>query len=243
MRKLAILAAALTPLLGGCVASVCDVPTVTIHWQLQDANGAGWSCYTAGVSWVDVYVGGGRGVRFPCSDGVGVVDVSGLAPGAYPTTVEGIASDGKTIYDRALAFDVTVADCGNAVYYPVLGEGTLEIDYHFAPTDACHGGYMWFALRDETAGADISIIDGNSTPYWQTYYGCYSVGGGTALRFPVPFGPYTLRGIQEVANPTTAPVSLYEMCSPSGLSVLAPGLNVFTPPSLTATAPGAPACF
>jgi hypothetical protein len=254
MRKLALVAAALMPLLGGCVASTCDLPTVTIHWQLQDTNGTGLTCTQRGVAFVDVYIGSTQPVRFNCADYAGVIDVSRVGVGTYSTTVEGIASD-ETILDRARPFSVSVGDCGDQPYYPVLGEGLLNIDYHFAPVDACHGGSMWFALRDETTGQDISVVDA-ATPVvppdytvWQTYYGCYAcdtsvppVCQGRALRFPVPFGPYTLRGIQEVVNPLTAPVSAYEMCTPSSFTVNAPG-TTFTPPDLLQTLPGAPACF
>jgi hypothetical protein len=249
MRKLALVAAALMPLLGGCVASTCDLPTVTLHWSLQNYDGSRRSCLAASgtldpdIAYVDVYIGSTQPLRFNCTDYAGSIDVSRIAVGTYTTTVEGIASDGVTIIDRARPFDVSVSDCNDHSYYPVLGEGLLDIDYHFAPVDACHGGSMWFALRDETTGQDISIIDGNSTDYWKSHYGCFSTGGGTPLSFAVPFGPYTLRGIQEVLNPLTAPVSAYEMCTPSGFTVNAPGTTTFTPPDLLQTLPGAPACF
>jgi hypothetical protein len=247
MRKLALLAVALVPLVSGCVSSTCDIPTVTIDWRLQDPDGNSWGCGAASVAFVDVYIGTAHSIRYNCSSGGAVIDVSGFAPGGYPVTVEGVDVNGL-ILDRAL-FSVTVGDCGDHYYVPVLAEGRLEIDYHFAPADACHGGYMWFALRDDTTGKDISIIDA-ATPVvppdyvvWQTYYGCYSTAGGTPLRFPVPYGPYTLRGIQEVGNPLTSPVSLYETCTPSGFTISAPGITSFTPPDLLQTLPGAPACF
>ena len=256
MRKLAILSVALLPLLGGCVSSTCDYPTATIHWSMQDPNGYPWpvtpsdplGCVAAGITDVDVYIGTASPVSFPCSAGGAVIDTSRFAPGTYSTTVEGVyvdpATSLATIYDRAF-FNLTVSECGNQDYYPVLKEGILEVDYHFAPVDACHGGSMWFALYDETARQDISIIDGNSDPYWKSYYGCYSTVSGTPLSFPVPYGPYTLRGIQEVVNPlTTAPVSVYELCTPyQAPPVVTPGITRFRPPDLLPTLPGAPACF
>lgn len=243
MRKLALLAVVLLPLVSGCVSSNCDVPTVTIDWTLQDPAGSQWSCSAALVTYVDVYVGNAGALRYNCSAGGAVIDVSRFAPGSYPVTVEGVASDGTTIYDRAL-FNVTVSDCGNRQYFPVLAEGTLDIDYHFAPTDACHGGYMWFALKDDTTGQDISVIDAASSDYWKSYYGCYTAVSGTPLRFPVPYGPYTLRGIQEVINPLSASYySAYEMCTPSAFTINAPGMTTFTPPSLLATSTTPHTCF
>ncbi len=211
MRKLAILAAAVVPLLSGCVSNVCDLPTATFHWSLQDASGAPWGCGAAAVTYVDVYIGNARGVRFNCLDGAGVIDVSGFAPGTYPVTVEGVAADG-TIYDRALPFNVAVGSCGGSAYYPVLGEANLNVDYHFTPDVCTAGAYMWFALYDEVAGNYISVVDAGSSAAWKTTYGCYSAGGGTPLTFPVPFGTYTLAWIQEVTNPLTSPAAVQQAC-------------------------------
>jgi hypothetical protein len=248
MRKLALLAVVLVPLVSGCVSRTCDIPTVSIDWRLQDPDGIPWGCFAASVAYVDIYIGTAQPIRYNCSSGGADIDVSGFAPGSYPVTVEGVDVDG-VIIDRAL-FNVRVGDCGGSLYSAVLAEGRLEIDYHFAPVDACHGGYMWFALQDDTTDQDISIVDA-ATPVappdytvWQNYYGCYSSPtSGTPLRFPVPYGPYTLRGIQEVVNPLTTPVSAYEMCTPSSFTIGAPGITLFTPPALLQTLSGAPACF
>jgi hypothetical protein len=243
MRLFALLAIASLPLLGGCVASTCDVPTATIQWRLQDVNGNPTDCVGAGVTYVDVYIGAASPVRAYCVDGLVVVDTSRFAPGVYATVAEGIASDAAgTIYDRG-QFDLTVSDCGGGRYYPVLGEALLNIDYHFAPVDQCHGGSMWFALHDDVAGQLLSSIDLGSSAAWKTAYGCYSTGSGTPLQFRVPFGTYTLQGIQEVLDPITAPVSLYETCTPTTLAVHAPGVHDLTPPDLLQTLPGAPICY
>jgi hypothetical protein len=242
MRSLAIAAVALVPLLGGCVAAPCDVPTATIAWSLQDPGGTSWSCGAAGVTMVDVYIGNTtRPTTFPCAAYGGVIDVSGLAVGTYPATVEGLDANGNII-DRA-QFDLPVLSCGGTAHYPVLAEGMLEIDYHFAPVDACHGGSMWFALRDDTTGQDIFRVDANTPASRLDDYPCYSTVSGVPLRFAVPFGHYTLRGIQEVIDPLVAPVSIYEACTPAGVSVHSAGTTLFTPPLLTATLPGSPACF
>ena len=219
MRKLAILAAALAPLLGGCVASTCDVPTVTFHWQLQDTSGNARSCASAGVYYVDIYFDGTNlSQRAFCADGGATIDVSGLAPGSYPVTVEGVASDGS-IYDRSNAFNVVVGDCGNGQYYPVLGEAYLDIAYSLTP-NVCNGGYMWFALYDEVAQNYISVVDSASAAAWKDRYDCPGV---TPLTFSVPFGTYTLAWIQEVVNPLTSPVAVQQACRQAAFSVTSPG--------------------
>jgi hypothetical protein len=244
MRKLALLALAILPLLGGCVSHVCDVPTAALSWTLQNTAGRPWSCADAKVTYVDVYIGTSfRLLSLPCTDYYAPIDLSGIPPGIYPTTVEGIASDGTTIYDRA-QFDLTVAECGGGAYYPVLAEGLLNIDYHFGapgtPSDVCHSASssMWFALYDEVAGQMISIIDLSSTSAWKTAYPC-----GSAIEFSVPFGTYTLDGIQEVTDPLGTPTSIWETCTPTTLDVNQVNVNVLTPPYLQATLPGAPACY
>jgi hypothetical protein len=242
MRSLALAAVALLPLLGGCIATPCDVPTATINWTLQDPGGVSWGCGAAGVTMVDVYIGNAtRPITFPCAAYGGVIDVSGLGLGTYTTTVEGLDASGNII-DRA-QFNLSVNSCGGTSYFPVLAEGMLEIDYHFAPVDACHNGSMWFALQDDTTGQDIFRIDANTPASRLDDYPCYSTASGVPLRFAVPFGSYTLRGLQEVQNPLTAPVSVYQECIPTRVSVYSAGTTTFTPPVLTATLPGSPACF
>jgi hypothetical protein len=233
MRTLALVAAALMPFFSGCVSNTCDFPTATLQWQLQDPGGTPWSCYQAGVAWVDVYVGTSQPYRFPCTDGGAVIDLTPFAAGTYPTTVEGVGSDLVTIYNRARPLDLTVTSCGGGQYYPVLGEGLLDIDYHFSPDVCTPGGYMWFALYDEVAGNYISTVNA-STPVvspdytvWQTYYGCYSTGGGTPLRFPVPFGTYTLAWIQEVVSPLASPAAVQQACVQPSVQVTSAGTTLY----------------
>jgi hypothetical protein len=238
MRKLALLAIATLPLLGGCFVQPCDVPTASIAWTLQDTSGQAWACSNAGVTTVDLYIGSAGPVSFRCADDQGVVDLSAFAPGVYPATLEGLGADG-TIYDRA-QFNVTVGDCGGGRYYPVLGEATLNVDYHFgstAATDVCYGGgqgYIWFALWDEVAGGWLSRITTSSStafPSWRDHYAC-----GTSVQFPVPFGTYTLRGIQEVINPlTSTPTAVAETCTATSVVVDHLGVGTvtyLTPPDL-----------
>lgn len=238
MRKLALLSVALLPLLGGCVSSVsnsCDYPTATVHWRLTDTAGAAWGCGAAGVASIDVYIGSAQPLRFKCVDGGGIIDLRGFAPGTYPTTVEGIGADG-IIYDRA-QFDLTVSDCGNRQYYPVLGEATLTIDYHFSP-DVCHGGYMWFSLYDEVASSPIATVNFDTLPAsWKSNYGCWdSSGAGTPIQFSVPYGDYTLAWIQEVMNPQAAVAAnvtpVQQACAQPTISIIGAG-NVSLPVTLS----------
>jgi hypothetical protein len=235
MRTLALLAITSLPLLGGCVSTVCDPPTARFAWSLQDTNGSGWSCAQAGVAQVDVYIGHGVSpVTFRCADYDGTIDVSGLAPGRYPTTVEGVDSTG-TIIDRA-QFDVAVGNCGGTTYAPVLGEARLQIDYHFGTpgtgADTCYGGgagYMWFDLWDDVAGQPLSsITTATSTAYpsWRDHYACGAP--GPAIMFSVPFGSYTLKGIQEVVSPLSAPAAVAETCSPTTVTVDRLGVGTIT---------------
>jgi len=237
MRHLALLAFASLPLLGGCFVQPCDGPTATISWTLQNTSGVEWNCAAAGVATVDVYIGSAGPVSFRCADYQGVVDLSAFAPGTHQATVEGIGADG-VIYDRA-QFNVTVGDCGGGRYNPVLGEAMLDIDYHFGPTpgtDVCYGGgqgYIWFALWDEVAGAWLSRITTSSStafPSWRDHYAC-----GTSVQFPVPFGSYTLQGIQEVTSPLTTPTAVAETCTATGVVVDHLGVGTvtyLTPPYL-----------
>jgi hypothetical protein len=254
MRSLALAAVALLPLLGGCIATPCDPPTLTFRWTQRDQNGALSDCITAGTPSVDVWIAGAThsvlAGSFRCLDGVGTVDVSGFTPGGYTATVEGVASDG-TIQDRGI-FPVAVNDCGVALYAPELGQGLLNIDYHFGTpgtaADVCYGsgtGYIWFDLWDEVANQAIfSISTATSTvpPSRRDQYAC-----GAQVEFPVPFGTYTLRGIQEVVAPlTTAPYSVAESCSPTRVTVDRLGnatVTYLTPPDLVPPAAGASACY
>jgi hypothetical protein len=207
MNKPALLAAALLPLLGGCISNTCNYPTVTLQWSLQDLNGLSWKCGPAGVSTVDVYINDALVANRPCTDYGATIDVSHLAPGPYPVVVEGLGADGY-IYDRSLPFDVSVGECGDSYAAPVLGEALLDIAYGFSP-NVCHGGYMWYALWDEVAGLYISVVDAASGAY-RDDYDC--PGLVKPLQFSVPFGSYTLAWIQEVVDPLATAVPVQQAC-------------------------------
>jgi hypothetical protein len=232
MRKLALLSVALLPLLGGCISNVCDYPTATISWRLQDADGNPWNCSAAGVTDVDVYFNGTRvGPHFACNAGGAVIDLGGIAPGTYEAIVEGTDSNG-TIWNRSNPFTVTVSDCGDRRYAPVLGEGWLNVDYHFTGSggDVCHGGFMWYALRDEVANNWIRFVDASSVPVapdfiGKDYYGCFDPAGGRALKIQVPFGTYRLAWIQEVLTPLTTPNPVQQACLQPVFQVSASGTS------------------
>ncbi len=250
MRTLALLAITSLPLLGGCVATVCEPPTARFAWSLQDTNGSGWSCAQAGVAMVDVYIGYGVSpVTFRCADYGGTIDVGGFVPGRYPTTVEGVDSAG-TIINRA-QFDVVVGDCGGTLHAAVLKEAMVRVDYHFAtpgtPADACSGAggstdVIWFSLWDEVASQPASVINAGSSSAWKVAYPC-----GTAIEFPLPVGAYRLLGVQEVFNPLSGPTSVNETCGGEPAIPVdftsAGAVTSLTPAYLLPTNPAAPACF
>jgi hypothetical protein len=258
MRKLALLSVALLPLLGGCVSNVCDYPTATISWRLQDADGNPWSCGTAGVTTVDVYFNGTRvGPHFACNAGGAVIDLGGIAPGTYEAIVEGTDSNG-TILDRSNPFTATVSDCGDRRYAPVLGEGWLDIDYHFgAPgsgSDVCHGGSMWYGLYDEVAGLYTRGVDYRTVPVppdyveYRDYYGCYTpaAGGqpasGRPLQIAVPFGTYTLAWLQEVVDPLLpSHAAVEQACVQPPFHLSAAGVTSM-PVTMGPYSTGTPAC-
>jgi hypothetical protein len=257
MRSLALAAVTLLPLLGGCVATPCDPPTEVIHWQLQSYDGSSRGCLAASGSsdpdiiYVDVYVNGSsRPLSFNCADGRAPLDMSGFAPGSYPVTVEGVGAGGSIIYLRD-QFNITVGQCGAGTDLAMLREGLLNLDYHFGTpgtaADVCYGsgtGYIWFDLWDEVANQAISSITTrtNATaPSPRDQYAC-----GAQVEFPVPFGTYTLRGIQEVVAPLTAPLSVAESCSLTSATVDRLGtatVTYLTPPYLVPPVAGAAACY
>jgi len=223
MNRPALLAVALLPLLGGCISSTCDYPTVTLKWSLEDISGASWKCGPAGVSTVDIYIGDAPVVTRPCADYGAVIDVSAFAPGVYPVVVEGIGAD-FYIYDRSRPFDVTVGECGDSYAAPVLGEALLDVAYGFSPTNVCHGGFMWYALWDEVAGFYISVVDAASGAY-RDDYDC--PGQVKPLQFSVPFGTYTLAWIQEVVDPLVTAVPVQQACVQPSVDVTGSGTTLY----------------
>jgi hypothetical protein len=222
MRKLALLAVVLMPLVSGCVAATCDVPTVTIDWRLQDLNGVQRSCSYLNVVYVDIYIGTAGGLRYICSDGGAVIDVSRFAPGVYPTTVEGIGADGwpRNRYE----FDVTVNDCRNQAYYPVLGEAQLRIDYAL-PGGVCSANpsYLWFSLIDDATGIPIWWANQQLNA---TQYDCNNPLVNEIL-LDVPFGNYTLDWIQEInySGPGGTAVALQQNCTNQPVAVTGIGIT------------------
>jgi hypothetical protein len=231
MRKLAILAAALMPLLGGCVSNSCDVPTITIRWTQQDSAGQGVSCVGAYTPTVHVWLDGIFVAEYACAAGGAVIDVSGLPLGTHLATVEGIGADGW-IYDRA-EFDVVVGDCGGSAYYPVLGEGQLRIAYAL-PGNQCtaNPSYLWFSLIDDVTGLPIWWADASINA---ARYDCNDPLTNDIL-LDVPFGSFTLDWIQEV---NASGLAVQQNCVDQ--QALVNGAGITSLP-VTLSAPGA-ACY
>ncbi len=216
-RVLLTLAAAV--LGAGCVVSSsppCDTPTLTVDWSFTDADGVSQTCAGMGISAVDVYYDGSFAGEFSCAL-YGQTFTS--APGSHSLIVEGLDANG-TIIARD-SFVTSVASCGDTPANAVAGEGWMNLDYHFYPTDQCSGGYMWFAIHDDVANATAALVNGNNYP---TRYYCPAT-----IEFPLPYGDYTLQWIQEVANPITSPTVLNQQCADQAFSITAPGLTTVSP--------------
>jgi hypothetical protein len=232
MRSIALaLALTAAPFLSGCLAAPCDAPTVTIYWELADYLGnQNVSCNSVTTTWVDLYIGPMQPVRVACTNYGTTIDVSNLAPGSYPVTVEGIDADGTTIWSRD-QFPVSVGDCGgNATYTARPGEGTLALDYFYPVGGTCSGGYMWYSLFDVVAKQTISAIYGASSTTDKTRYLCgnYPPPPAYQIEIAVPFGTYELDWIQEVVNPTTTAVPVYQACGPISQAVTGVGVTPLT---------------
>jgi hypothetical protein len=199
--------------------SSCIDTQLAIAWELRDSAGNfNVSCGSVTTFFVDIYVATLPPVRAPCASHVATVDTSGLAPGSYVATVEGIDADGATIWSRD-QFSVTVGSC-NPSYTARPGEGTLELAYAYPNGVGCSSGYMWYSLFDEVAGQTISAIYAGSLAIFKTFYAC-----GDSVQVAVPFGTYTLDWMQEVQNPTTVPTPVMQACGPVRAAVSAPGVT------------------
>jgi hypothetical protein len=217
MRLFALAAAAV--LGSGCVINnTCDDQALAITWSFRTIDGlSNQSCAAVGVTAVDVWMNGTYVDRFACSQG-GATIVN-LAQGTYDVTVEGIAADGVTIINRD-QFAASVGSCGTSTYAARPGEGWLRVDYSISPVNTCGGGYIWYSVFDEVAGQVISAIGDTSSSLDKTLFFCPA-----EVRFPVPYGTYTLDWIQEVASPTTTPTALHQQCSPTTVNVNGPGIT------------------
>ena len=214
----------------------CSTGSLNISWQLVDASGAVRSCSGAGVAFVDVYVDGTRQVdAVPC--GGGSATLTFVPNGSHSITVEGLDAS-LQIVDRDQFTAQT--GCGNNPVLATVGEGLLNLDYVFAPTNACGSGatYLWFQVTDLVTNMVISAITSQSSDTDKVTAPCSTSNGFT---FSVPLGRYRLDWIGEIAGPYASPPTLlYQDCSPSSVSVTGPG--TFLLPATLTNASGQPSC-
>lgn len=196
MKRLA-LAAAVAVLGTGCFSTddACD-PALDITWQdFTDANDAVYAtCSAAGVNFVDVFVDGTDGLRFPCTTNTG--GTIPIRPGTRVVTVEGVSADGRDDPGVILyrdEFDVDITGCGVAVMEAFPSEQYVQIAYSF-PACTANPSYMWFSLTDLVAGStiwEISSRFGNPREF-----DCNQ----DDLFLAVPAGSYQLEWIEEVVE-------------------------------------------
>ena len=238
--RFAVTAAALSAslALAGCgpPPPPCSSGSLTVDWRLLDPSGALRSCSGAGVAFVDIYLDGTRQVdAAPC--GNGTATLGGLSFGSHPITVEGLDAS-LQIVDREQFSAQT--GCGNTRVLANAGEGLLNLDYVFAPTNACGAGptYVWFQVTDLIANTVISAITSQSSDADKVIAPCSASSGFT---FAVPLGRYQLDWIGEIANPYGSPPTLlYQDCTPSTVGVTGPG--TFLLPATLTNASGQASC-
>jgi hypothetical protein len=218
MRRLALLLAA--SLLGtGCIVSdstpvapPCYPSTITVRWPsfLLANGGVTTSCATAGVAFVDVFLGGASVQRLSC--GAGGLTITAPPAGSSVLTVEGVASDGTTILLRD-ELNVAPSACGDVVVDAQPAEGTLELAYTFTPVNVCTAGgsYMWFSVYDRILGNVAAVADETANT---RLYVCSDL-----IRFPLPAGSYTLQRMEEVVSSGGAYVASAVNCNQTNFDV------------------------
>jgi hypothetical protein len=169
MKPLA-LALAATVLGTGCIVvdddvgpAPCGASYLTLEWDFQLSDGSVTGCSTAGVQWVDVWVGGDFSDSFACTNGGGTV----YAPAGSVVTVEGVDAAGRIAYR-----DWVTAPGGCGTHYASVrpAEGTANLNYSAAGGCTASPCYLWFAVYDETAATWAAVIDqGSATSVKATF--------------------------------------------------------------------------
>jgi hypothetical protein len=158
MKPLA-LALAATILGSGCIVvddngpAPCGASNLTLEWDFQLSTGAVAGCATAGVQWVDVWVGSDFADSFACADGGGTV----YASAGSVVTVEGIDAAGRIAYRDWVT---APGGCGTRYASVRPAEGTANLNYGAeAPGCTSSPCYLWFSVYDETAATWAAVID------------------------------------------------------------------------------------
>lgn len=200
MKRIALLLAAVG-LGSGCVVDTCENQSLTIDWRFIDANGTtNLLCGEAGVTEVDVYIDGTQVVfGAPCGPAM-ALDLFDTYTGTRRVVIEGYGGAGGTTFLSRDWIDLNIASCGNTYWQSNPGRGYLE----FQPTGcSVNDGNLLYSLRDVTltpGGYVFDQIDSTSGAAIQTY----TCTGGIFYLAPIPYGEYSLVGLEEVpANLST----------------------------------------
>lgn len=199
MKRLALLLAAAS--LGtGCI--VTNDPgtgtvapcarSVTVDWSagFLGADGVVRACGAAGVTSVDLYIDDDPRSKARIGCGALGASTADLPAGQHLLTVEGIEAGGRIAYRAERTVNAT---CGDQQVRVTPAEGTLAVDYGFAPTNACYANqptFIWLQVFDQIA---------NQVAFQETGTGglnlCTTTGAAPTYRLPV--GSYTLSGVNE----------------------------------------------
>jgi hypothetical protein len=210
MKRAVLLLAALASSAGCHLRNRCDAGDVTLYWDPTHAggfvgsDGVARTCQQAGVASVAVYADGNLEGTFACTGALpqdptddGIV-LTAFFPGAHDFDLRGLDGNGNELYIAQQR--LTVYDCQSTTYDVQLSQdaGDVAIGYTL-PGGRCttpSGGsahpttYMELQLRDASNGLYFSsLTTGN-----QLLFPC----GSAITLSAVPFGTYTLAGIQEV---------------------------------------------
>jgi hypothetical protein len=189
MKRLAlVLAAALSGT--GCFVHDDDCfGTVSLQWDFGRADGTVALCAGAGVAYVDVFMDDVPVDRFFCVDGG--VTVTDVHPGQYRFTVEGLDGGEAIRYREEFVVD---ARCDDPFIATRPSQGTVVIDYSFAPENLCFGGatFMSLEVRDEIARGPAFVEPPATGPACDV--------SGPAPAYVLPTGDFTLQWIHEVED-------------------------------------------
>ncbi len=220
----------------GCVVTTNDPcqGTVTVDWGsngfLFASGAATYSCVTAGVDWIDVYVDGST---TPYSVACTAYATSiALTEGTHDFVIEGTDANG-TILFRDWS-NGTGTTCGATQWYATPAQGYADLTYSFFDVGACNSpSYMWFEVRDELTLQPAWVIDSLSSYGDKTRFSC----GATPPRIALPAGNYTLQWMDEMAlyaGPTFAINRAYNGVQPF---YVAPGWPPSAMPMVTLAFP------
>jgi hypothetical protein len=264
-RAIPFVAAAVALAASGCTTSHCDPAVVNVYWEtFTDAAGHPFNCSDlgSGVGGVQVFVNGqaqfldpsGRASQpIPCvpfsngTEGVGLVD---FAPGTYTIDVQGYDTNGQVRWEDQQTLVIPGNTCGQTYTVdtnPTAIDGDLNVAYSFTgncrtPTAASSfpTTFIWYELLDQNgqlASAANRSLNSQAIP-------C-SNGSRTFTIPALPFGTYTVSGVQEVELLTDGTFIVYRFnCVPVGpFSHLVSGDVVTVPPLADQQVGGTITCF